>query len=402
MSTRSYDVVIYGATGFTGRQAAAYLAAHAPAGLRWAIAGRRREALEQVRASIGRDVPVIVADSETPRSVEEMVASTRVICTTAGPYNRYGEPVVSAAAVHGTHYTDITGETPWVRGLIDRYHAQAQASGARIVPFCGFDSVPSDLGTWMMVDAAQRTFGAGLVEVLASFSARGGFNGGTIATALTMAETGLGKQIGDRRLLCPGADVPAPRDRRSVDWDPIRKRWLAPFMMSAINTRVVRRSTALYNATEAPWGPLAYDEVMEMGSRAAGWGMALGLGAFDKLLRTSVGRGLIKRITPAPGEGPSEAEMDGGYIRVRLTGRTADGRQLQGLIAGPGDPGNRATVRMLMESTLALAVDEARLAPRFGVITPAYAFGGLLVDRLRAAGMTWTTAELGADGFSLR
>lgn len=399
MSTRPYQIVVYGATGFTGRQAAAYLAAHAPQGLRWAIAGRSLDKLQAVRDTLGRDVPILVADSSEPSSVDDMVAMTDVICTTAGPFARYGDPVVSAAVVHGTHYTDITGETPWVRSLIDRFHGAAAEKGTKIVPFCGFDSIPSDLGTYMLVQYAREQGLGPVTDVLATFSMRGGINGGTIASALTMAETGAGRQIGDRRLLCPGEEVPTAPDRRSVTWDEDRKRWLIPFVMAAINTRVVRRSTALFNHTDTPYGALRYDEAMETSSRVGGTAMALGLGMVDQALRSPFGRSVVRRFTPPPGEGPSEAEMDGGFFRVRLTG-TAGGKRISGMVSDKGDPGNRATVKMLMESTLALATET--LPARGGVLTPSFAMGDALLRRLRAAGMVWTAGPFDAAQFASR
>lgn len=393
--SRTFDLVAYGATGFTGRQLAFWLRDHAPADLRWAVGGRSRPKLEQLVAELGVEVPIVVADCADADAVDAMVRDTRAVASTAGPFAQYGDPIVSACVNRRTDWLDITGETPWVRSLIDRFHDRAAAEGTRIVPFCGFDSIPSDLGVWMMARHAQTHFGEGLASVLATFRASGGVNGGTLASALTLAESGAGRMIGKPRLLCPpDADVGIVPDRRALAWDEDRQRWLAPFFMAPINTRVVRRTTALLAGTPARYGALVYDEAMETGSRAEGWAMLAGLGAFDQLLRRDLGRKLIARVVPAPGEGPTEAQMDGGFFRARLTATTTSGRRLQGMIVGKGDPGNRSTIRMLGASALTLLLDRDRLPAQAGVITPALAFGDLLVDRLRELGMRWEAGPL--------
>ncbi len=397
----TYDVVIYGATGFTGRQAARYFANHAPdAGtLRWAIAGRNREKLELVHRSLPPDVGLIVADAKDTTAIEALVASTRVVLTTAGPYAAFGEPLLRACATRGVDYVDITGETVHVRRMIDRYHTTAERSGARIVPFCGFDSVPSDLGTLMLVEHF-RSRGQGAREVKGFFRAIGGLNGGTAASLLEMMRSADDvRAMEDPLLLNPhdqrrAADALANRDPRLPVLDPDLGRWVAPFFMGPINTRVVRRSHALAALAQADYGSgFSYQEYWDVGGPAAfvlASGATVGLTMFQMLSRFGGAADLLERFVPPPGEGPSEQTMDEGYFRAFFVGYADDGTKAWSLVADKGDPGNRATVKLVCESALALALERDRLpaAPRAGILTPATALGMTLVARLRAAGMT--------------
>ena len=223
-TTRKFDLVLYGATGFVGRRAAAYLTQ--PRGRRkprWAIAGRDAGKLQALRDELARDpaakaLPeVIVADSGDAAAVEAMAASTRVLVTTAGPYALYGDAIVDACVHQRTHYADITGETAWVRRVIDRHHARAARDGTRIVPFCGFDSVPSDLGTLLLVRHIEATFGAPCVEVNAYFQMMGGFSGGTLATNAHRYESGEVKAGNHPFLLDPGTRHSAAELRANHD-----------------------------------------------------------------------------------------------------------------------------------------------------------------------------------------
>ncbi len=189
MSERDFDVVLYGASGFTGRQTVTYFATHAPADLRWAIAGRNRERLERVRDALGLTIDVLVADSADVHAVDGIVGRTRVGLSTAGPFALYGTPLVDACVRFGTHYVDITGDGAWVAELVRRYHDCAASGGTRIVPGCGYDSVPSDLGTMLVARHVQETLGQPCVEIRGYFRMRGGLNGGTAATAMHSAAT---------------------------------------------------------------------------------------------------------------------------------------------------------------------------------------------------------------------
>lgn len=397
-----YDVILYGATGFTGRQTAEYFAAHAPAGLRWAVAGRNGAKLDEVARETGA-AGAVVADSRNPATVDEMVRQARVLLTTAGPFSKYGTPVVEACVRHGVDYVDITGETWWVRELIERHHDEAAKRGIRIVPFCGFDSVPSDVGTLFLVDHLRRAGSDGARMVSTSFKMRGGLNGGTLDTVLTMEEQGKEQEVADPVLLNPTGrrseeERARSRDLRSVVRDPVRDVWLAPFIMAPINTRVVRRSNALSADYDRPYGAsFTYREAMEFRRRSAAVAMAAGIGTFYGLVGKPWGRRLVRRLGPKPGEGPSAKTMDEGFFRCRLLGEGEDGRRALATLSFQGDPGNRATVTLLCESAVLLCEPRDALpggAERGGMLTPATALGLPLLERLRAAGFTAAVQDL--------
>lgn len=404
MADRDYDVVLYGASGFTGKQTVEYFARRAPAGaLRWAIAGRNREKLEAVRAQVGgaaANVDVLVADSRDQAAVDAVVGRTRALLTTAGPYAIYGGPLVDACVRFGTHYVDITGETPWVRELIDRHHETAAAAGTRIIPFCGFDSAPSDLGAYLIVRHLRRELGAACREVKAWFQLAGGLNGGTMATVFNLQDAGLTERARDPFLLDPPAtshtkaEIDRSQDPQLPCYDDDLQSWAGPFFMSRINTRVVRRSQALFQQWGESHGPsFSYQEYMKFDGpfgliEAAG--MTAGAAIFDFTLQTPL-RGLMKSMLPQPGAGPSEKTMDNGWFRCELLAVAEDGRKVRGVIHDQGDPGNRATVKILCESALGLVLNADRLpggSARGGVLTPATGLGDVLAERLRDAGMT--------------
>ena len=397
--SRKYDVVLYGASGFVGRQTVAYFARHPQvkaSGLKWAIAGRSADKLEAVRKDCGAPkVGVLVAEAQDARAMDALASSAAVVLSTAGPFALYGSELVAACVRHGTHYVDITGETPWVKGLIDRHHAEAERTGARIIPFCGFDSIPSDLSARLANEAMSERFGEACTAVKVAFSIRGGFNGGTLASLFNMLASGQSDAMADPFLLNPEGMRPANAAQHA---DPLGPRhdadfsaWLGPFMMSTINTRVVRRSAALLGYAEG----YAYQEYLRLGKgpAAALAATTLSVGSFasQAALRLGPVRRLAQRLAPPPGAGPSEASMDGGSFRAQWVGHSASGKTVRGVISDKGDPGNRATTKMLCESALALALQLDELPggrKHGGLLTPASGLGDVLVQRLRLAGMT--------------
>lgn len=412
---REFDVVVFGATGFVGELTAAYLAHHAPAGTRIALAGRSETKLADVRRRLpaaAADWPLIVADAASPASLDAMVARTRVICTTVGPYLRYGEALVVAAATAGTDYVDLTGEVPFVHFSINKAAEIAEASGARIVHSCGFDSVPSDLGTYLLYrKATDENLGTLTDTTFILKSMRGGASGGTIDSVRVIAEQAKDSQT--RRLLLnpqslsgtPG-DTPKvslssePSDisivrARSVD--PSLSGTLAPFFMSSHNTRIVRRSDALLDGAYGP--DFHYAETMNVGgvpglSTLFAGLVSVGTGAFLGAMSFAPTRKLLDRVLPDPGQGPSEKARDNGYFVTETYTQTTTGRRLRSQIRASGDPGYKATALMLGESALTLALDRDALPARAGVLTPAVAMGDALISRLGAAGMTLTVDEL--------
>ncbi|HSV50573.1 MAG TPA: saccharopine dehydrogenase NADP-binding domain-containing protein [Burkholderiaceae bacterium] len=393
----AYDVVLYGATGFVGRQTVAYFARHAR-GVRWALGGRSADKLDAVKRACGAGAEragIVVADAQDVQALEALAQNTKVVLSTAGPFAVFGSALVAACVKHGTHYVDITGETPWVRSLIEQHHQQAERDGTRIIPCCGFDSVPSDLGSWLVTQAVRHKYAEACASVKACFSLRGGFNGGTLASALNMLDSGQQRALADPFLLNPPGERPrldaAHADPIAPHHDADFEAWLGPFFMGPVNTRVVRRSAALLG-----YGPgFHYQEYQRFGAGAAAAlmaaGFSLGMGATQTAMLLSPVRKLVKSVAPQPGQGPSEHSMDNGSFRCDLIGHSLGGQVVRARVADQGDPGNRATTKFVCEAALALVHDLAELPggpARGGVLTPASGLGDVLARRLRAAGMT--------------
>jgi short subunit dehydrogenase-like uncharacterized protein len=403
MTTRDYDVVLYGAGGFTGRQTVAYFAQHAPADLRWAIAGRHRDRLEAARAERGglrAPADVLIADSEDQVSVDAVVSRARVVLNTAGPFALYGTPVVDACVRFATHYVDITGETPWVHDMIVRYHQRAAAAGTRIIPCCGFDSVPSDLGTLLMARHVQLAFGVACVEVRGYFQLSGGLNGGTVASLMNLLQSDNASRRGGPFMLDPETPHRPRQTQRSralkvPRFDLELGTWVGPFFMAPINTRIVRRSAALFEQWQEPYGPeFVYQEALKYDPPFAGakaWAGTSAIVGFYGAVRQPLTRRLVAPWLPKPGSGPSAEKMASGWFTCDLLAIAEDGRHSRGVMAYAGDPGNRATTVLVCESALAVALEADRLPggiARGGVLTPATGLGPVLADRLRRAGVT--------------
>jgi short subunit dehydrogenase-like uncharacterized protein len=393
---RPYDVTIYGATGFTGKQAAEKLWKAAQTyRLKLAIAGRSEEKLKKMRSELGsqaeREIGIFTADATDSAGLQKMAASTRVVVTTAGPFSKFGPELVKACVEQGADYVDITGETPFVRRMIDRHHDKARENKVRIVPFCGFDSVPSDLGAWFAINEWEKNHAsAELDRVTTVFEARGGFNGGTIASAMEIfQDPEFLKASKDPNYLCP-ADGPRPRAQADITRSaplPELDGILAPFFMSPINTRVVRRSQAMFENTH--WKNFEYHEGMLLKGQLAplaGKAVAGVQGVFPKLMGNTAGRKLIQALLPKPGEGPSEAQMVNGFMRVTTVAQGKSGETQITRIRAKGDPGNRITVTALTEAALCLLLEKEHLPERYGVLTPALAFEHHLYDRLKNQG----------------
>ena len=405
MSTdRELDVVLFGATSFVGRLCAEYLSRAAPPEVRVGLAGRSRERLGELQASLGGRAagwPLLVADTNDQQSLNELASSTRVLATTVGPYRRYGLGVVEACATAGTHYADLNGEVLFMREAIDRFDKLAAENGARIVHSCGFDSIPSDLGVLLLHEAVTAD-GTGQLQdtTLVVRALKGGPSGGTIASLQGTVDDArsspeLARLLADPYALSPDRDA-EPRlgpegDLRGVQNDPDLGMWIGPFVMGSINTRAVRRSNALQDWAYGP--RFRYREVMGFGSgplaAAQAGAVAGGVGALVVGLALTPTRAVLDRVLPSPGEGPSEQQREGGFFRIEIHARTSSGARYVCRVAAQGDPGYKATAVMFGESALSLALDGEHLPPRAGVLTPATALGRTLVERLRAAGQTF-------------
>ena len=404
---RSLDVVVFGATGFVGRLVAEYLAEHAPADARIGLAGRSRDKLAKTRSRLGKraaDWPLITADSGDEEALGALARRTRVVATTVGPYRHRGLKLVQACAAAGTHYADLTGEVLFIRETA-KLHDAAAASGARIVHSTGFDSIPSDLGVLLLHETAKAD-GAGDLEqtTLVVKAMKGGASGGTIDSMRQQIDEITRDKEARRAVVDPYALSPdraaEPKDGegdlRGIARDDELGTWIAPFVMATFNTRIVRRSNALMD-----WAygrGFRYREVTAVGSGplgpVKGAALAGGLAALAGGFALSPTRKLLDRVLPDPGEGPSEEARQKGFFRMEIHARTSTGARYVANVAAKGDPGYAATAVMMGESALCLALDGDRLPDRAGVLTPATAKGMPLVERLRAAGMTFDVSRL--------
>jgi len=322
-----------------------------------------------------------------------------------GPYALYGEPLVKVCSETGTDYCDLTGEVQWIRRMIRAYEAAARKSGARIVHCCGFDSIPSDLGVYFLQQQAHERFGQPCTEVKMRVKAvRGGFSGGTAASLLNVvkeaaANPALRKEIADPYSICPEGYAPKVRQPnvKFTEFDADFAAWVAPFVMSAVNTRIVQRSNAL--SKQAYGADFRYDEAMLMGrglaGRAAATGLATGLAGFMLAGALPPTRWALERfVLPAPGEGPSAEDQRRGFYDLRFLGRTTDGGTLRVKVTGDRDPGYGSTAKMLGQAGACLALDLAQSGRKGGFWTPATMFGDRLIERLRAhSGLTFEVLE---------
>jgi len=409
---KDFDLVVFGATSFVGRILCRYLldtrSAETPP-LRWAIAARSAARLEELRRELGEgaeSLPTLVADAADETALRALVARTRVVISTVGPYALYGEPLVKVCAETGTDYCDLTGEVQWIRRMIERHETAAKTSGARIVHCCGFDSVPSDLGVFFLQQEARRRWGRPASRVKMRVRAmKGGVSGGTVASLLNVvrevrANPALRKELANPYSLCVNtaalANIRQP-NVSSAKYDADFKAWTAPFVMAGINTRIVHRSNAL--AGHAYTRDFRYDEAVSVGKglkgRLAATGTALGLGAFMVAAAIGPTRTVLERfVLPKPGEGPSPEAQRRGFFDLRFLGRTDDGRTLRVKVTGDRDPGYGSTAKMLGESAACLALDMPSATLAGGFWTPATAFGERLVSRLQArAGLTFEVID---------
>lgn len=379
-ANREFDIVVYGSTGYTGRLVAEYLDQHyggrddAP---KWAMAGRSQEKLEEVRNLIGApaDTPLIVADASDPASLEAMCNRTKVVLTTVGPYQLYGDDLLAACVKTGTDYTDLCGEPGWMREKIDQHHEEAQKTGARICFSSGFDSIPFDLGVLMLQKEAAAKFGKPAPRVKGRVRAMAGtFSGGT-AASLTATMKSIAKNpklipiLQSSFGLTPGFEGPTQPSGLIPEYDKDLGKWSAPFIMAAINTKNVHRTNFLLGH---PYGEdFKYDEMMltsagELGEKAAK--------AAAEMLKNPFGA-----KPPKPGEGPSKEERENGFYDVLFVGEMPDGETIHYGVKGKYDPGYGSTSRMITETAIALLSSDAD----GGIGTPGSFLGEALVKRLQ-------------------
>ena len=404
MTHRPYDLVILGATGFTGQLVAQYLMKRYGMGgdLHWAIAGRSQTKLEELKQHLGSpDLPIIVADNHDRASLDALCEQTHVVCSTVGPYALHGDAVVAACVASGTDYCDLTGEVPWMARMLDRYSEEAVTSGARIVHCCGFDSVPSDMGVAFLQDKAKASLGEPLVEIRMGVEAmRGAMSGGTAASMVNIIQEAnkdpqVKKTLSNPFALCPQGQRSGSKQPyvKGPVWNPSLGSWLAPFIMAAINTRVVHKSHALRGHS---WGEgFRYEEAMMTGpgfkGRRRAWMLSLALGGFAVGASLSPVRRLMqKTFLPKPGEGPSPQAQEKGFFKLKFVGQTADGRVMTARVTGDRDPGYGSTAKMLGEAAVCLATQCPQSEVAGGFWTPSTALGQAYQERLtQNAGLTF-------------
>jgi short subunit dehydrogenase-like uncharacterized protein len=403
-----YDLVVWGATGFTGRLVVEYLLEKYGVnhGLIWAIAGRNASKLAALKKKLGSaadNLAVLTADSHDVASLEALVSSTRVIITTVGPYMKYGSELVAACAESGTHYCDLTGEVQFMRKMIDQHQAAAQKSGARIVHACGFDSVPSDMGVFYLQKESEKRFGKPCNQVKTCVRAiRGGASGGTIDSMMSTIDqvrkdSGIGRILVDPYSLCPPDFPRGPdkRDQKSALKDDELGAWTAPFVMAGVNTKVVRRSNALMDGKYGP--DFSYSENMWAGPGLSGYLKAIKITAalFSLVMAGSVSvlrKAMLKTFLPEPGQGPDRKARESGFYNFIVSGKSDSGDSITVRVKGDRDPGYGSTSKILGECGVCLALDE--LPVKGGFWTPASAMGDALLKRLPVnAGLTFSVEE---------
>lgn len=386
---REFDIIVYGATGFTGKLVAEYLGGAADDGLRWAIAGRSEDKLRQLHGELGLadSVACIVADAGNPQTLADMAARTNVVLTTVGPYQLYGTPLVDACVKAGTDYTDLCGEPAWMYDVISEYDAAAKDSGSRIVLSCGFDSIPFDLGVQTLQNAAIARSGSPIARVKGRVAKmKGTFSGGTAASfAQTMVRAGQDRDViarlKDPFSLVPGFEGPSQPPGHKPVYDEDLGSWSAPFIMASINTKNIHRSNALLG--HAYGEDFIYDEMVLTGPGDEGEARANHV-AQDRSMAEN---------PPKPGEGPSREEREAGLYDVIFTGETVSGERLTARVTGDKDPGYGSTSKMIAETARLLAETRGDAGRKSGVLTSASALGTSLAERLaERAGLTFDVA----------
>lgn len=403
MTVKTFDIIVYGATSFVGQIMTRYMHEQFGDGsIKWAIAGRSLSKLKKLSEDTGLSgIEMLVADAGDEAALQALCARTKVVVSTVGPYALYGDTLVGVCAVSGTHYCDLTGEPQWIRKMQARHEEAARQSGAWIVHCCGFDSIPSDLGVHFLQQHASKQFGQMCNRInMRVAKIRGGASGGTIASMINMvkeaaADADLRRQLKDPYSLCPaGHGFSAQQRDVQMAYDDEYKSWTAPFVMAAINVRVVHRSNALSHKSYG--ADFLYEEAMATGAGGAGkraaraisWGMA---GLMLGLVVAPIRWLLEKHILPKPGEGPSEQQQLNGEYDLVFTGTIPDGNKIRCRVTGDRDPGYGSTAKMLAQAAACLARDVPDNTAG-GFWTPATLMGDKLIGRLQAhAGLTFET-----------
>ena len=407
MATAQYDIILFGATSFVGEILTGYMMSQYgdKSDIKWAVAGRSEDKLIATKQKHGaHEIDHIVADAANEQQLLAMVKQARVIVSTVGPYALYGEPLVKACAQNGVDYCDLTGEVQWYKRMVDKYETTAKQTGARIVHCSGFDSIPSDLGVYFLQQHAQTKFGKMCSDVkLRVAKLRGGASGGTVASMVNIAkeaakDPALRKELQNPYSICPSGHGFKRRQENinGAQFDEDFDQWIGPFVMAAVNTRVVHRSNALLN--KAYGDDFHYSEAMLMGkgkkgksrSRNMGWGLNI----FMIMAAIKPTRWILERfVLPKPGEGPTPQEQLKGCFDYRFVGKTDDGQTIKVKVTGDRDPGYGSTAKMLGQAAVCLANISKQDKPG-GFWTPATIYQENLIERLiDKSGLTFEVLE---------
>ena len=389
---KDIDIIVYGATGFTGKLCVEYLASKERS-TKWAIAGRNQEKLKTVADELCPEVEILIADSDDEDALDRLTQRAKVVLSTAGPFHRYGSKLVASCVKNNTHYVDITGENFWVKGLIDKHHEEASKKGVRIIPSCGYDSIPSDLGSLHCVQSMNKP----IKRIEAFHTMKGEASGGTLETMFSLADLDLGKSLFDPFLLNPEGTVSEEQRKQSKDKTGVLEQdaingWSGPFIMAAANTRVVRRSAALHEQKGEQYGrDFTYQEC-PVHKKKTGAYMALSfLAIFGLVLMTPL-RKIVRPLMKKPGEGPSREARENGWFSATYKALAEDGDVSIFKMHGKGDPGYKITSLMVTESALCLVENQEDLpggSGYGGILTSASGLGGALISRLKNAGIVF-------------
>ena len=358
---KNFDIIVYGATGFTGKLCARYLSENAK-DIKWAIAGRNKKKLEDIKKDLSLDVDIFIAESNDEDALDNITLNTQVVLSTAGPFHRYSSKLVKSCVKNSSDYVDITGEFFWIREMIDLHHKEASTKGVRIIPACGYDSIPSDLGTFFASSRIKEP-----IKRIESFHAgQGGISGGTTETGFSMGDLKLGKKMNDPFVLNPENSVSKEQKLLSSDSIGLKKNsliksWTGPFIMAVSNTRVVRRSAALLETKQEGYGVnFTYQEHAFYKKFKTAFLVTCVTLMFGLILKTPV-RKLVRPLLPKPGEGPSEDTMENGFFDSFFAAELDSGEKKLFRVYGKGDPGYKVTSKFVCESALTLIKERGEL-----------------------------------------
>ena len=382
---KKFDIIIYGATGFTGSLGAKYMDKYSN-GFKWAIAGRDSNKLEKLQNEIPGKPEIVIADANDEQALLKLTASTKVVASYAGPFNKYSNLLVKACVETGTHYVDITGEAIWVRDLIDNYHQRCIDNKIKIIPACGYDSIPSDLGTYFTAKQINEP----LKSIFAYHNMSGGVSGGTIESAFTMRDFKSKHKMGHPFLLNPEGSYSKNQKLLSKDYFSIKKnkklnKWVIPFVMAITNTRPVRRSAALMEAKQQSYGPdFVYNEFQMVNKYSVALITTVSLAVLGMII-VSPFRNFLRKFFPKPGTGPNEKTRNNGWYEALFVAKTTKNQEYVYRMYGKGDPGYKSTSMFLVESAISL-LNNSDIG-EYGVLTPATGLGDDLIIRLKDQGV---------------